>query len=97
MVVGECEEASTVVEVIDEQRADQLVTDIRMPSSGGDEGIRLAATLRRTHPAPGVIVLGTYGKLGLWLLVPFFVVAIFLVLIFWSFRDPAWKEHLHDA
>lgn len=61
-VVGECEDADGVVRVIDEQRADVLVTDIRMPPTGGDEGIRLATALRRTHPALAVIVLSTYAE-----------------------------------
>ena len=61
-VVGECEDALSVVDVIDAQRADLLVTDIRMPPSGSDEGIRLASALRRTHPALGVIVLSTYAE-----------------------------------
>jgi DNA-binding NarL/FixJ family response regulator len=62
VVVGECDDGSAVVDVIDEQRADLLVTDIRMPPSGEDEGIRLATSLRRTHPALGVIVLSTYAE-----------------------------------
>jgi DNA-binding NarL/FixJ family response regulator len=61
VVVGECDDADGVVEVLDEQRADLLFTDIRMPPSGQDEGIRLAARLRESHPALGVIVLSTYA------------------------------------
>jgi len=60
-VVGECEEARAVPNVLDEQRADVLITDIRMPPLGLDQGIRLAARLRETHPALGVIVLSTYA------------------------------------
>ena len=60
-VVGECEDATEVPAICDEQRADLLITDIRMPPSGDDEGIRLAARLRETHPALGVIVLSTYA------------------------------------
>lgn len=60
-VVGECEDALSVPGICDEQRADLLITDIRMPPSGEDEGIRLAARLRETHPALGVIVLSTYA------------------------------------
>jgi DNA-binding NarL/FixJ family response regulator len=60
-VVGECEDAVDVPRICDEQRADLLITDIRMPPSGEDEGIRLAARLRETHPALGVIVLSTYA------------------------------------
>lgn len=61
VVVGECEDALGVVPVLDKERADVLITDIRMPPSGEDEGIRLAARLRRSHPALGVIVLSTYS------------------------------------
>lgn len=60
-VVGECADADSVPAVLDEEHADLLITDIRMPPTGEDEGIRLAATLRRTHPALGVIVLSTYA------------------------------------
>jgi DNA-binding NarL/FixJ family response regulator len=62
VVVGECEDARAVRELIDEQRANVLITDIRMPPSGEDEGIRLAMALRRSHPALGVIVLSTYAE-----------------------------------
>lgn len=60
-VVGECGDATEVSSTCDEQRADLVITDIRMPPSGDDEGIRLAARLRETHPALGVIVLSTYA------------------------------------
>jgi DNA-binding NarL/FixJ family response regulator len=39
---------------------DVVVTDIRMPPTGTDEGIRAAATLRTSHPQIGVIVLSQY-------------------------------------
>jgi DNA-binding NarL/FixJ family response regulator len=61
-VVGECDDARAVVGVIDRERADLLITDIRMPPWAADEGIRLAAGLRRTHPALGVVVLSTYAE-----------------------------------
>jgi DNA-binding NarL/FixJ family response regulator len=64
VVVGECDNAGAVTRVLDEQRADLLITDIRMPPSGQDEGIRLAARLRETHPALGVIVLSTYADVA---------------------------------
>jgi len=37
-----------------------LVTDIRMPPTSTDEGIRAAETLRRTQPDVGVVVLSHY-------------------------------------
>lgn len=64
LVVGECEDGKSVVPVIDRERADLLIADIRMPPSGQDEGIRLAASLRKTHPALGVIVLSTYADVA---------------------------------
>jgi len=64
LVVGECSDGEAVAQVLDEQRADLLITDIRMPPSGHDQGIRLAARLRATHPALGVIVLSTYAEVA---------------------------------
>lgn len=62
VVVGECEDAREVVPLVDKARADLLITDIRMPPSGEDEGIRLAARLRVSHPALAVLVLSTYAE-----------------------------------
>jgi DNA-binding NarL/FixJ family response regulator len=39
---------------------DVVVTDVRMPPSQTDEGIRLAAALRVSHPGTGVVVLSQY-------------------------------------
>ena len=41
---------------------DVLVTDIRMPPTGTDEGIRVAARLREEHPTIGVVVLSQYAE-----------------------------------
>ena len=41
---------------------DVVLTDIRMPPSGADEGVRIAASLRDTHPAVGVVVLSQYAE-----------------------------------
>lgn len=63
-VVGECDDARAVVPLLDAERADLLITDIRMPPTGRDEGIRLAAELRDSHPALAVIVLSTYAEVA---------------------------------
>jgi DNA-binding NarL/FixJ family response regulator len=63
-VVGECDSPDAVPRLIDEQRADVLITDIRMPPAHHDEGIQLAARLRQSHPALGVIVLSTYAEVA---------------------------------
>ena len=39
-----------------------MLTDIRMPPTGTDEGIRLAALLREAHPQIGVVVLSQYAE-----------------------------------
>ncbi len=64
VVVGECEDTVGVAPMVDKERADLLITDIRMPPSNQDEGIRLAARLRETHPALAVIVLSTYSEVA---------------------------------
>ncbi len=49
-----------LIALVHETNPDVVVTDIRMPPTGTDEGIRAAATLRTTHPHIGVIVLSQY-------------------------------------
>jgi len=39
-----------------------VVTDIRMPPTGTDEGIRAASVLRQRHPDMGVVVLSQYSE-----------------------------------
>lgn len=39
---------------------DAVIVDVRMPPTHTDEGIRLAATLRRDYPDLGILVLSTY-------------------------------------
>ena len=46
--------------LVDGTDPDIVLTDIRMPPTGTDEGIRAAAALRSTHPHIGVIVLSQY-------------------------------------
>ena len=43
---------------------DVVVTDIRMPPTGTDEGIRAAAWIREHHPGVGVVVLSQYTTPG---------------------------------
>ena len=43
---------------------DVVLTDIRMPPTRTDEGIRLAADLRRTHPSVGVVILSQHIELA---------------------------------
>ncbi|HEY3188384.1 MAG TPA: response regulator transcription factor [Solirubrobacteraceae bacterium] len=59
-VVAVCRDADELREALDEHEVDVVVTDIRMPPSEGDEGIRIARELRHSHPEVGVIVLSGY-------------------------------------
>ena len=45
----------------EEHRPDVVLTDIRMPPTHTDEGIRLAAELRKTHPEIGVVILSQFS------------------------------------
>jgi len=46
------------------EQPDVLITDIRMPPTDTDEGIRLAEELRDTQPEMGVVVLSQYDDPG---------------------------------
>lgn len=61
-VVGQCGDYDTLLALADEHQPDVVVTDIRMPPSGTDEGIRAAVVLRTSHPGTGVVVLSQYSE-----------------------------------
>jgi DNA-binding NarL/FixJ family response regulator len=47
---------------VERDRPDVILTDIRMPPSNNDEGIRLADHLRESRPSTGVVVLSQYAE-----------------------------------
>lgn len=49
---------------IEESSPDVVVTDIRMPPTGSDEGIQAATWLRANRPQTGVVVLSQYTAPG---------------------------------
>ncbi len=59
-VVAACGDLDALLAAVEMQEPDVVLTDIRMPPTGSDEGIRAAASLRRTHPRVGVVVLSQY-------------------------------------
>jgi DNA-binding NarL/FixJ family response regulator len=61
-LVASCPDATSLLVVVEAEHPAVVVTDIRMPPSGDDEGIRVAAELRRTHPEIGVVVLSQYAE-----------------------------------
>ena len=61
-LVAACEDFDSLLKAVDEQRPDIVLTDIRMPPTGSDEGIRAAERLRTSHPDVGVVVLSQYAE-----------------------------------
>jgi DNA-binding NarL/FixJ family response regulator len=60
-VVAVAEDGDALLAAVESDRPDVVITDIRMPPSGDDEGILIARRLRETHPEVGVIVLSQYA------------------------------------
>ena len=61
-VVGEARDADELLDQVREHRPDVVVTDIRMPPTHTDEGVRAAAVIRSEVPPTGVVVLSQYVK-----------------------------------
>jgi DNA-binding NarL/FixJ family response regulator len=61
-VVATCADLASLLAAVDAERPDVVVTDIRMPPTGTDEGIQAAERLRETHPQVGVVVLSQFAE-----------------------------------
>jgi DNA-binding NarL/FixJ family response regulator len=61
-VVAACGDLDALLQAVETERPDVVVTDIRMPPGGVDEGIQAARVLRETRPELGVVVLSTYSQ-----------------------------------
>jgi DNA-binding NarL/FixJ family response regulator len=61
-VVATCGDLDSLSDAIERERPDVVLTDIRMPPSHTDEGIRMAGELRELHPEVGVLVLSQYAE-----------------------------------
>jgi DNA-binding NarL/FixJ family response regulator len=59
-VVAACGDLDELLESVESERPDVVVTDIRMPPGNADEGIQAAERLRESHPEVGVVVLSQY-------------------------------------
>jgi DNA-binding NarL/FixJ family response regulator len=68
-VVAVCEDLPSLLDTVDAERPDVVVTDIRMPPGHTDEGIQAATRLRETSPGVGVVVLSQHA-------VPSYVLAL---------------------
>jgi DNA-binding NarL/FixJ family response regulator len=63
-VVAECGDLPQLELAVARTAPDVVVTDIRMPPSRRDEGVRFAADLRRRDDRTGVVVLSQYAEPG---------------------------------
>jgi DNA-binding NarL/FixJ family response regulator len=63
-VLASCADMPSLLEAVDADPPDVVLTDIRMPPDGDDAGIQIAARLRETHPQIGVVVLSQYSEPG---------------------------------
>ena len=61
-VVGTYADGDSLLQAVEVERPHVVVTDIRMPPSDSDEGLRVAAVLRQKHPEIGVVVLSQYAE-----------------------------------
>lgn len=56
-----CTDLDSLLAAAEQHKPDVVVTDIRMPPTGTDEGIRAAETLRQQQPRIGVVILSQYS------------------------------------
>jgi DNA-binding NarL/FixJ family response regulator len=61
-IVAICEDYDTLLASLDGDPPDVVLTDIRMPPTNTDEGIRIAEQLRESHPSVGVVVLSQFAE-----------------------------------
>ncbi len=61
-IVAACEDLDSLLAAVDETKPDVVLTDIRMPPTHTDEGIRAAEQFRETAPDTGVVVLSQYDE-----------------------------------
>ncbi len=86
-VVAAYGDVDTLLGAVEQDPPDVVLTDIRMPPSNTDEGIRVADRLRETCPSTGVIVLSQFAD-------PAYVLA--LLERGSDRRGYLLKERLHD-
>ena len=63
-LAGAAADLPQLLALVARELPDVVITDIRMPPTGTDEGIRAAAWIRENHPAVGVVVLSQYSAPG---------------------------------
>jgi DNA-binding NarL/FixJ family response regulator len=61
-VVASGEDYDGIVAAVEREEPDVVLTDIRMPPTSTDEGVRLARVLHQSHPKIGVVVVSQYSE-----------------------------------
>jgi DNA-binding NarL/FixJ family response regulator len=61
-IVASASDLATLRRAVEDERPDVVLTDIQMPPTLTDEGIRLANDLRTTHPEIGVVILSQHAE-----------------------------------
>jgi serine/threonine-protein kinase len=59
-LVGEAEDAQTLLGLVDRLKPDAALIDIKLPPTHTDEGLQAAAAIRERHPATVVLLLSSY-------------------------------------
>lgn len=60
--VAAVESYDELIEAVEEFEPEVVITDIRMPPTRTDEGVRAARQIRASHPNTGVVVLSQYAE-----------------------------------
>lgn len=61
-LVAACEDLDSLMAAVETNAPDVVLTDIRMPPTGTDEGIRAANAFRESAPGLGVVVLSQHDE-----------------------------------
>jgi DNA-binding NarL/FixJ family response regulator len=61
-VAGVCADGESLLRLADELRPDVVLSDIRMPPTHTDEGLRAVLAVRGRHPDIGVLLLSQYAE-----------------------------------
>jgi DNA-binding NarL/FixJ family response regulator len=69
-LVASCADLEELLAAVERLRPDAVLSDVRMPPTHTDEGIRAANELRRSHPAIGVVILSQHAD-------PLYALALF--------------------
>jgi serine/threonine-protein kinase PknK len=61
-VAGQAGDAARLLELVDEERPELAIVDIRMPPDHATEGLKAARTIRERHPDTGILVLSAFAE-----------------------------------